>query len=224
MPATVSVIIPCYNEEETIAECIRKVPDFDWDYEIIVVNDGSGDRTEQVARSVNRKSLRVIGYENNKGKGYAVRTGIENARGKIVVIQDADMEPEELIPVLRPIIEGKADFVNGSRMVYPMERGAMKGMHVFGNRIFALVVSVLVRKRLTDTLCGTKAFRKDMLKFPLKENSWPDFELLIKARKSGMRIAEVPIHYNVRKAGKSKMKTFRHGYRMAKMLVKSLIM
>jgi hypothetical protein len=99
----------------------------------------------------------------------------------------------------------------------------MKSIHVFGNRIFALIVSCLIRKKLSDTLCGFKAFRKKGLEGELKENSWPDFELLFKAKKNGMRITEVPIHYAARKAGASKMKTFSHASKMFRMLVKGVI-
>ena len=221
----VSVLIPCYNEEGNIEECIRRVPDFPFEHEIIVIDDGSKDKTTEVARSVKRKNLRVIRYENNGGKGYAVRTGIKNAKGEITVIQDADMatQPEELPQILEPIVNGRVDFVNGSRLIYPMERGAMKWIHVFGNKIFALFVSLIIRKWLTDTLCGFKAFRRDMLSYKLKEDSWMDFELIIQAKRNGMRIAEVPIHYASRKAGKSKMKTFKHGYQMFRMLAKSVL-
>ena len=221
----VSVIIPCYNEEGNVEECVKRVPEFPWSYEILVVDDGSKDRTSEIAKGIKRKNLRVIRYEKNRGKGYAVRTGIEKAEGEIVIIQDADMAtpPEEIAQMVEPIIEGKADFVNATRLVYPMERGAMRGVHVLGNKIFALMVSAMIRKRLTDTLCGFKAFRKKDLDGKLREDSWPDFELIIKAKKSGMRITEVPIHYMARRAGKSKMKTFQHAYKMTKILFKSVL-
>jgi glycosyltransferase involved in cell wall biosynthesis len=221
----ISVIIPCFNEATNIKECIERIPDLGVDYEIVVVNDGSTDNTFEAARGVKRNNLKVIGYGENRGKGYALRFGLKHSKGEIVVIQDADMAtpPEELPEIVRPIIEGKADFVNGTRMVYPMEDGAMKRLHVPGNKLFALLVSLIIGQRLTDTLCGFKAFRKDMLNGKLKEDSWPDFELLIQARRNGLRITEVPIHYKARKAGVSKMKTFRHGYEMFKMLLKSLI-
>jgi glycosyltransferase involved in cell wall biosynthesis len=221
----ISVIIPCFNEATNIKECIERIPDLGVDYEIVVVNDGSTDNTFEAARGVKRNNLKVIGYGENRGKGYALRFGLKHSKGEIVVIQDADMAtpPEELPEIVRPIIEGKADFVNGTRMVYPMEEGAMKRLHVPGNKLFALLVSLIIGQRLTDTLCGFKAFRKDMLNGKLKEDSWPDFELLIQARRNGLRITEVPIHYKARKAGVSKMKTFRHGYEMFKMLLKSLI-
>lgn len=225
MKTCISVIIPCFNEATNIKECIERIPDLGVDYEIVVVNDGSTDNTFEAARGVKRNNLKVIGYGENRGKGYALRFGLKHSKGEIVVIQDADMAtpPEELPEIVRPIIEGKADFVNGTRMVYPMEDGAMKRLHVPGNKLFALLVSLIIGQRLTDTLCGFKAFRKDMLNGKLKEDSWPDFELLIQARRNGLRITEVPIHYKARKAGVSKMKTFRHGYEMFKMLLKSLI-
>ncbi len=219
-----SVIIPCYNEEGNVKECVERVPEMEWPYEIIVVNDGSKDNTLKVAQSINRKNLRIISYENNGGKGYAFRQGLEAAKGDIVIICDADMAtpPEEIPDVVRPIFEGKADFVNSTRLVYPMEKGAMKLIHIPGNMAFALMVSAIIGQRLTDTLCGFKAFRKDVLKGKLKENSWMDFELLITAKRNGMKITEVPIHYKARRAGKSKMKTVKHAVKMFNMLMKSL--
>lgn len=221
----VSVLIPCFNEEENIDKCVNIISNFPWIHEIIVVDDGSQDKTVLVAKSIKKDNLKVIGYKKNRGKGYAVRYGLEHSSGEIAVIQDADMAtpPEELQQIIQPIIDQRADFVNGSRMIYPMERGAMKGMHVFGNRIFAFIVSALIRKKLTDTLCGFKAFRIENLKNKLKENTWPDFELILQAKKNKMRIVEIPIHYKKRIAGKSKMKTFRHAYRMSIILFKTVI-
>jgi glycosyltransferase involved in cell wall biosynthesis len=220
-----SVIVPCYNEEGNIQECIDRILGLGRGYEIVVVDDGSADRTSEKARGIKSKRIRVVGYRKNRGKGYAVREGIRNASGSVVAIQDADMAtlPEELPDILKPIKEGRADFVNGSRFIYSMERGAMKGIHVFGNKIFAILVSILIRKRITDSLCGLKAFRKDMLAGKLKEDSWPDFELLVQAKRNGLRIAEVPVHYGARRAGKSKMKTFRHGWKLLRMLVKQMV-
>lgn len=219
-----SIIIPCYNEEGNIVECVSRIPKLKYPYEIIVVDDGSEDNTVKTAKSIKRKELRVITYKPNRGKGYACRTGIKHARGDIVIICDADMAtpPEEIPAVVKPILGGKADFVNTSRLIYPMEKGAMKPIHIPGNRIFALMVSLIIGKKLTDTLSGFKAFRKDMLLSKLKENSWPDFEMIIKAKRNGLRIAEVPIHYKARRAGVSKMKTVRHAYKMFMMLMRSL--
>jgi hypothetical protein len=103
-----------------------------------------------------------------------------------------------------------------------MERKAMRPLHVFGNKGFAILVSLIIKEKLSDTLCGFKAFKRKMLLNKLKENSWMDFELLIQAKRNGLRIIEVPIRYRARKAGDSKMKTFKHGYEMFAMLVKAL--
>jgi len=221
----ISVLIPCFNEEKNIVKCVERIPNLPWSYEVVVVDDGSSDRTFSVASSIKMKNLTVVGYRKNRGKGYAVRYGIRYCKGKVVVIQDADMAtpPEEIEKVLRPIMENKADFVNGSRMIFPQESGAMKSVHVLGNKIFAIMVSLLIRKRLTDTLCGFKTFRVKEFKGKLKENTWPDFELILKAKKYNMRIVEVPIYYKRRIAGKSKMKTFGHAYKMSKTLIRNLI-
>jgi len=225
---SLSIIIPCYNEEENIAECIKRTPKMPFETEIIIVDDGSKDKTAEIARKTknpNVKKIRVISYSPNRGKGYAFRRGLKNAEGNVVIILDADMSspPEEIPLVVNPIFKGEADFVNGSRLVYPMENGAMKWLHIPGNMIFALLLSLITGTYLTDSLCGFKAFKKDMLSADqLKENSWMDFELLIKAKRNKMRIMEVPIHYKARKAGDSKMRTFKHGYNMLMMLIKAL--
>jgi len=223
-----SIIIPCYNEEGNIAECIKRVPKMLYETEIIVVDDGSKDKTTQVAQKTknkNVKRIKVIRYKKNRGKGYAFRTGLKNSTGKVVVILDADMTspPEEVPGFVKPLFEGKADFVNGTRLFYPMEKGAMKLLHVPGNRLFALLISIITGTYITDSLCGFKAFKKKLLPVEqLKENSWMDFELLINASRNKMKIKEVPIHYKARKKGVSKMKTFRHGYKMLMMLIRNL--
>ncbi|MFX1452140.1 MAG: glycosyltransferase, partial [Promethearchaeota archaeon] len=223
-PKKVSIIIPCYNEEDNIIECVNRVPNFKFDYEIIVVDDGSADRTAEVARTINRKNLKVLRYKKNRGKGHACRIGIHYATGDVIVICDADMatQPEELSLILKPIFDGSADFVNGSRMIFPKEEGAMKTSHVLGNHVFAMFFSLYLGVKITDTLCGFKAFRKKEMVGKLREDSWPDFDMLFQAKKNHMRIIEVPIHYKARKAGKSKMKTFKHGYDMIRMLFRSL--
>jgi len=216
-----SVIIPCYNEEKNIRECVKRVPHFSYSYEIIVVNDGSKDNTAKVARSIKRKELKIVSYDKNRGKGYAFKQGIKKAVGNFVICCDADMAtmPEEIPLVIEPLIRDEVDFVNTSRLLLPMEKGAMKSLHVPGNYMFAILVSLIIRKKLTDTLSGFKAFRRTKLLGKLKEDSWPDFEMLFQARKQNLRITEVPIHYKARRAGASKMKTFSHGFKMLGMLI-----
>ena len=219
-----SVIIPCFNEEENVAECVNRVPAMPWKTEVIVVDDGSIDDTSETARKLKKPGLKVISYKPNKGKGYAVRMGIAKASHDVVVIVDADMAtmPEEIPNVVKPIMEGRADFVNASRLVYSMEAGAMKWFHVPVNHLFAFLVGLLVGARLTDSLCGFKAFRKSMLFEHLQEDGWPDFEMLIQAGRNGMRVVEVPTHYMARRKGASKMKSFRHGFAMLLMLLKAV--
>jgi len=221
----ISIVIPCYNEEDSIRECIMQIPEMGWETEVIIIDDGSTDRTAEFARGINKPYLKVIRYGKNLGKGAALRVGFRYAIGDVVVILDADFTspPSEIPIVITPIFDGEADFVTGTRFRYPMEKNAMKKNHMLSNKIAAFIISLCIGQRLTDTLCGLKAFKKDMLVGKLEENGWPDFELLIKAKRNKMRIMEVPIHYKARKTGVSKMNTFRGFYRMPILLIKSLI-
>jgi glycosyltransferase involved in cell wall biosynthesis len=216
---TCSVIIPCYNEAENIAAAIRRVPQLGTRTEVIVVDDGSTDGTSDAVRAVGAQlqNVQLIAYTPNRGKGYAVRRGFEAGRGEIVVILDADMSvaPEELPRFIEPLMNGNARVVNGTRMSYPMEPGAMSPLHRLGNRVFSRILSWMIGQSLTDTLCGTKGLvREDALRIPMRDAAWGDFDLLCGAAALGLRIVEVPVHYRRRAAGQSKMKLFRHGVRL----------
>ncbi len=216
-----TVLIPCYNEEESIKDCVMAVPEMPWSTEILVVDGGSKDNTLKVAKSIKKKGLRVIGYKPSRTKGYACAFGLKHARGKVTVIQDVDMNPADIPQIVRPIFEGWADFVNGTRFVIPMEQGAMSSLNRLGNKwIFSTLVSLVIRQKLTDSLCGYKAFHTKLLRGKLKEDNWPDFEMLIRAKRAGARIVEIPIRYVARKGGTPKMRPFRDGFSMLKMLVK----
>ncbi len=216
-----TVLIPCYNEEESIKDCVMAVPDMPWSTEILVVDGGSKDNTFKVAKSINKKGVRVIRYYPSRTKGYACAFGLKHARGKVTVIQDVDMNPADIPQIVRPIFEGWADFVNGTRFILPMEPGAMSRLNRLGNKwVFSTLVSLVIRQRLTDSLCGYKAFHTSLLRNKLKEDNWPDFEMLIRAKRAGARIVEMPIRYVARKGGTPKMKPFRDGFSMLKMLVK----
>ncbi len=221
----VSVLIPCYNEEENIQECIKRI-NLPYDHEIIVIDDGSLDKTAEKAKEIKRLNLKVVRYEKNQGKGNAVKVGIRNSSGDIIVIQDADMAtpPEELPHILNPILEGEADFVNGTRFFYPMKKKVMRKLRVAGNKIYAKIISLIIGVNLTDSLCGFKAFNiKKFKNFELEEKSWPDFELIFKAKKNGLKIVEVPIHYKERKGGKTKMKILKDGLNFWRMIIKNVI-
>jgi len=216
-----SIMIPCYNEEGNIERCIQRIPDLERDYEIIVVNDGSSDRTADVVKGLMKtnRNLRLIDYKENRGKGYATVCGVNAATKDILMILDADMtvRPEDLPLFMIPFESRHAEFVNGTRMVYPFEQKAMGPVHMFGNKVFSLIFSYLLNQKVTDTLCGTKCvFRKDFKRIQMKDQAWPDFDLLFGASLLNLKIVEVPICYQPRVSGESKMRTFKHGFMLLK--------
>jgi glycosyltransferase involved in cell wall biosynthesis len=212
-----SVVIPCYNEEGNIAECIRQVPTMGAWTEVIVVDDGSTDNTRQeVQKAMQTDSrVRLIVFDKNQGKAKAVQAGFEAARGDVLMILDADMAvtPEELPKFLRPLQNSSADFVNGTRLVYPMHGKAMKVTNFLGNKVFCYIASLILRQRVSDTLCGTKAlFKRDFSRMPWGgKERWGDFDLLFGAARLKLRILEIPVHYQERRAGASKMHAIRDG-------------
>lgn len=212
-----SVIIPCHNEKDNIEACLKRIPKMGKFTEAIVVDDGSLDGTAScVSIGLNPNiQIKMISYKPNRGKGYAVKTGFDSAQGDVLIILDADMAviPEELPRFFSLIEDGLADFVNGTRVVYPMEERAMPIINYAGNKIFSLILSWIMKQRVSDTLCGTKAIlKKDYKKIVIKDTSWGDFDLLFGANKLCLKIREMPVHYRIRQAGKSKMKAFQHGW------------
>lgn len=221
---SISVVIPCFNEEDNVGDCIRQVPRMGRFTEIIVVDDGSRDQTAVRARALMSKypNLKVISYKPNRGKVWAVKEGFDRARGDIIMIWDADRTvPAEELPRFYDVIaHGQGKFVNGTRMVYPMEKQAMKTLNVLGNTFFGWLYSWILSTTITDTLCGTKALLKeDYLKIKMGTEPWGDFDLLFGAGRLGLAIREVPVHYKMRVAGQSKMRTLRYGMVVAKMSI-----
>jgi SAM-dependent methyltransferase len=212
---SVSVVVPCYNEAGNITECVRRVPAMGTRTEVIVVDDGSRDGTAELVKpELNPAvSVRCVAYKPNRGKLHAVRTGFDAARGDILMILDADMTvpPEDLPYFYGPLCEGLADFINGTRLIYPMATGSMKLQNFVGNKLFGVLVSWLTGIHLSDTLCGTKAFfREDYHHFQMGYDPWGDFDYLFGAAQRTCKVLEVPIHYQERRAGQSKMKALRH--------------
>ena len=211
-----SVIIPCYNEQDNIEEAIRRVPRMGKQTEVIVVNDGSTDKTAEKVRAIQNElpNVKLVDYKPNQGKGHAVRKGFEAASQEVLMILDADLStpPEELPRFFEPLNKGICQFVNGTRMVYPMQEQAMRTLNLMGNKIFGLIMTFLAQQSLTDTLCGTKAmYKSDLNRVRWGLDRWGDFDLLFGAARMGSKIMEVPVHYMTRKSGESKMKAFRHG-------------
>jgi SAM-dependent methyltransferase len=218
---SVSVIVPCYNEAGNIEECIRRVPRMGRFTEVIVVDDGSQDDTAALVRPALNPAVevRTLSYKPNLGKLNAVRAGFEAARGDILMILDADMTvpPEDLPCFYIPLSEGRADFINGTRLIYPLATGSMKFQNFVGNKLFGILMSWLTELRLSDTLCGTKAFfREDYQGFSIGHDPWGDFDWLFGAAETTCKVQEVPIHYEERRAGESKMKALRHAWALLK--------
>ncbi|MBI1976890.1 MAG: glycosyltransferase [Candidatus Omnitrophica bacterium] len=216
-----SVIIPCHNEEQNIEECVRRIPLMGRSTEIIIVDDGSTDKTRDVVGQIIARNdrVRLFCHWPNHGKGTAVKFGFDSAKGDILMILDADMTvmPEELPKFFHALQNGQAEFANGTRMVYPMEAGSMKFVNFLGNKFFGTLLSLIMEQRNTDVLCGTKVFfRRHYPDFKLSGDSWGDFELLFAASRLKLKMAEVPIHYKERKAGVSKMRVFSHGWQFFK--------
>ena len=197
-----SVIIPVYNEVESIQVILKRVYETNLVHEIVVVDDGSRDGTRDVLATLDGKnSLRVILHEKNKGKGAAVRTGMAAATGDVLLIQDADLEydPRDFPILLQPIEEGLADVVYGSRFLGRAHRVTMF-WHLVANQMLTLMTNILYNTILTDMETGYKVFRREVLNgMVLHANSFdfePEFTAKILKRK--FRIFEVPITFNPR--------------------------
>ncbi|MDP8215695.1 MAG: glycosyltransferase [Candidatus Euphemobacter frigidus] len=214
-----SVIIPCYNEAGNIEETVKRVPKMGKETEIIVVNDGSKDETANIVRKLQNDylNLKLIDYSPNRGKGFAVKKGFDAATQEVLMVLDADMSvpPEELPRFFNILNKGICNFVNGTRMVYPMQNQAMRFLNLFGNKMFGLIMTFITGQHLSDTLCGTKAlYKKDYQHMKMGLDKWGDYDLLFGAAKLGNKIMEVPVHYMARREGESKMKTSKHGFHL----------
>ncbi|HNA88737.1 MAG TPA: glycosyltransferase family 2 protein [Anaerolineales bacterium] len=203
-----SVIIPVYNEVESIQTILQRVIATDLVYEIIVVDDGSKDGTRDILKSLDGKDgIRTILHERNQGKGAAVRTGMNAATGEILLIQDADLEydPRDYPDLLKPIEEGLADVVFGSRFLGRARRVTMF-WHQLANQMLTLMTNILYDTILTDMETGYKVFRKEVINgMVIRANSFnfePEFTAKILKRK--YRIFEVPITFNPREYSQGK--------------------
>lgn len=223
---SISIIIPVFNEEDNIADCIKQIPKLGKFTQTIIVDDGSTDRTLEIARSYQKKfkNLYILSLKSNEGKARAVKKGFDAATGDILMIWDADrtVPADELVRFYNLMATGQAEYTHGTRLAYPMEKQAMKFANLAGNLFFGWFYSLILNTQITDTLCGTKVmFKKDYKKIKMGTEPWGDFDLLFGAKRLGLVIKEIPIHYKARTAGLSKMKTFRYGFIVAKMSLKA---
>ncbi|HCG03512.1 MAG TPA: hypothetical protein DEV93_23625 [Chloroflexi bacterium] len=225
-----TVVIPCRNEADNVSGLVRRTPDMGTRTEILFVDGSSTDGTpdlvlSEISASPGRDIKLLHQSDSAGGKAAAVFQGFDAATGDVVMILDADMTvaPEDLPRFFFAIAENAADFANGSRFLYPMEQGAMHLLNNAGNRTFCLCLGWLLGSHITDTLCGTKAMRRsNWMKIRAARHlfgghdPWGDFDLLLGAGYSGLRIVDVPIVYGARVAGESKMRPFAHGLDLAK--------
>jgi SAM-dependent methyltransferase len=224
---SVSVIVPCRNEIGNVQLAVERIPPMGKSMEILFCDDKSTDGTaEEVKRMQGVYPDRNIRLIEGPGicKAENVWTGFRAARGDVLMILDADLTvmPEELPVFLRALVCRRGDFVNGSRLVYPMQQDAMKFANMIGNKCFALVFSYLLDQRIKDTLCGTKVlWRKDWVRMERNigiwgiQDLWGDYELLFGASKLHLEIVEAPVHYQERIHGVTKMtRVFSNGLRM----------
>jgi SAM-dependent methyltransferase len=228
---SVSIVIPCRNEKGNVESAILRMPKFGTSQEILFVEGNSSDGTYEECERVrdvyrDRWDIKVL-KQDGKGKGDAVRKGFAAATGDVLMILDADLTmPPEALPKYHAVIEtGKAEFVNGTRLIYPMEQEAMRPLNLFANRCFAYLFSYLVNTRLTDTLCGTKVLMRKDYEVLARERGYfgdfdpfGDFDLIFGAAKQNLKIIETPIHYKARTFGETQISRFRDGWLLLKMV------
>ena len=216
--ASVSIVVPAYNEERTIGEVLRRVSGLGLATEIIVVDDGSVDGTVQLVRSLEGKlnGLVVLPQDANRGKGAAVRAGIQVSTGDIVVIQDADLEydPADIPTLLRPLQEGVADVVYGTRLRGGEPQRAHLFWHYLGNRALSLMTNVLYNTTLSDMETCYKLFDRTLIDGLTLRAERFEFEPEVTAKilRQGVRIYEVPISYTGREFDEGKKITWRDGF------------
>jgi SAM-dependent methyltransferase len=227
---SVSIIIPTRNEEGNISEILKRIPDLSSDTEIIFVEGNSTDSTyntiESEIKKFPHKNCKLLKQSGN-GKGDAVRLGFNKAKNEVLMILDADMTvpPEDLSKFYELILSNKAEFINGVRLIYPMENEAMRFFNLLGNKFFSASFSWLLGQPIRDTLCGTKVLRKSNYLRIISNRSYfgdfdpfGDFDLLFGAAKLNLKILEVPIRYRSRKYGETNISRWTHGWLLLKMV------
>lgn len=226
-----TVVIPCRNERGNIDEAVRRIPPFCDDIEILFVEGHSKDDTlaeiNRVIAVYPHRDVKVL-VQDGIGKGDAVRKGFENARGDVLMILDADLTvpPEALGKFYKAIASGKGEFINGSRMVYPMEKDSMRFLNFLANLVFSWLFSWLLNQRITDTLCGTKVLYRshygiiaENRKYFGDFDPFGDFDLIFGAAKLNLKVVEIPVAYSSRTYGVTQISRFTHGWLLLRMVV-----
>jgi len=228
---SVSVVCPCRNERGNIKQAILRTPVMGSKTELIFVDGNSSDGTVEEIESLIREyrgplSLRLIRQGDGKGKGDAVRKGFAAATCDVLMILDSDLTvpPEDLPKFYRALCEGRGEFINGVRLVYPMDGEAMRFLNLLGNKFFSLALSWLLEQPVKDSLCGTKVlYRRDYETIAANRgffgdfDPFGDFDLLFGAARLNLRIVDLPVRYRARTYGETKISRFSHGWLLLKM-------
>lgn len=226
-----TVVIPARNERGNIEPAVQRLPKFCDDIEIIFIEghskDGTFEEIERVRAAYPHLDIKAM-RQPGKGKADAVFTAYDVARGDVLMILDADltMPPEQLPKFWEAIKSGKGEFVNGSRLVYPLEDDAMRFLNLIANKTFSYLFSWLLNARYTDTLCGTKVMRRtDYYRLRAGKSyfgnfdPFGDFDLIFGASKLNLKAVDLPIRYAAREYGETQISRFRHGVMLLKMVV-----
>ena len=226
-----SVVIPARNEAGNIEDAVKSVPEMGRGTEIIFIEGGSKDNTweeiQRVAKAYPNRDIKML-KQQSKGKGGAVREAFAAATGDILFILDADltMPPEELPKFYEAARSGTADFINGVRLVYPMEDQAMQFLNMIANKCFGITFSWLLGQSIKDTLCGTKVLFRSQYELIAKNRSYfgdfdpfGDFDLLFGAAKLNLRIIDLPIRYRARTYGETNISRWKHGWLLLRMTI-----
>lgn len=215
----ISIIIPCFNEVLTIEKVVTNVKNYveSYDYEIIIIDDGSTDGTREIINNkLDKSNIKIYLNDKNYGKGFSVRKGIELSSKEIILIQDADLEydPSDYDRLLKPIIKNNADVVFGSRFVGSSEKRVLYFWHRLGNLFLTILSNMCSNLNLTDMENGYKVFKKDSIKnINLKENRFGfEPEITAKIAKKNLKIYEVGVKYYGRKYSEGKKITWKDGF------------
>ena len=229
---SVSIVVAARNEEGNIKNILDRIPKMGPDDELIFVEGNSTDNTWnkilELSKQYSPKLNIKTAQQDGKGKGDAVRKGFSLASKEILMILDADLTvpPEDLPRFYNAIKDGKGEFINGSRLVYPMEKEAMRFFNLLGNKFFALAFSYVLGQKFKDTLCGTKVISRENYKKLEKNRNYfgdfdpfGDFDLIFGAARMGLKIVEVPIIYRERTYGTTNISRWKHGVILLAMLI-----
>jgi SAM-dependent methyltransferase len=226
---SVSIVCPCRNEQGHVAGIVDRLPTIGEETELIFVEGGSTDDTRgEIERQIARHPDRDIKLlaQPGKGKGDAVRAGFESARHDVLMILDGDLSvrPEDLPKFYRALVDGRAEFVNGSRLVYDVEPGAMRFLNMLGNRTFSRLFKAVTGQQVKDTLCGTKVLlRRDYEQIAAGRayfgdfDPFGDFDLLFGASRLGLKVVDMPVRYQPRVYGQTNISRWRHGLLLLRM-------